>query len=295
MSAFLSELGRRLAEKWLTALVLPGLLFTGAVLLAATLRHTHALDVDFLLSRAASYNRDVRGTGSTAVLLAVSGALLAAAGAGLLAQAVAVPVRVVWLGRWPSPLGPLSSALVRRRADRWQRLQARYAEEVERPRPDRAVIDALAARRNRIAPAPPCRPTWIGDRIAATDRRVHLEYGLDLTSAWPRLWLTVPEEVRAELRAARSALDSATTTAAWGVLYVLLGLLWWPAAVAGAGTLTAAWRRGRSGAGELAELAESTVDLHGAALGAALGLGTADAPLTRELGRRITARLRKGA
>ncbi|MFI7502605.1 hypothetical protein ACIBVL_29845 [Streptomyces sp. NPDC049687] len=295
MSAFLGELGRRLAEKWLTALVLPGLLFTGVAVVGGTLGHAHALDPDHLLSRAAAHSRDVRDTGGTAVLLAVLGALLAAAGAGLLAQALAVPVRALWLGRWPRPLHPLRRALVHRRAARWQRLQELYAEQVERPDPDRVLIDELAARRNRIAPAPPTRPTWIGDRIAATDRRVHTEYGLDLTSAWPRLWLTVPEEVRVELRAGRSALDAAVTTAGWGLLYLLLGLVWWPAAPVGAGTLVAAWRRGRTGTHELAELAESTVDLHGARLGAALGLCPQDAPLTRELGRRITALLRKGS
>ncbi|MGW4817488.1 hypothetical protein ACWEP4_00580 [Streptomyces sp. NPDC004227] len=36
---------------------------------------------------------------------------------------------------------------------------------------------------------------------------------LDLTSAWPRLWLTVPDAVRSELRTARPGFDAATVTA----------------------------------------------------------------------------------
>ena len=51
----------------------------------------------------------------------------------------------------------------------------------------------------------------------------------------------------------------------------------------------------RASATELSDLAEATVDLHGAQLGVALGLCAADCRLDPALGRRITARLRKGA
>jgi hypothetical protein len=130
---------------------------------------------------------------------------------------------------------------------------------------------------------------------AAADRRVFTEYRLDLAAAWPRLWLILPDAVRTELRTTRTAFDSAAVLAGWGVLYVALGAQWWPSAVIGVATSVAAWRRGRASAAELADLAEATVDLHGVQLGVTLGLCSADSRLDAELGRRITAQLRKGA
>ena len=62
--------------------------------------------------------------------------------------------------------------------------------------------DLLAAERNRIAIAKPTRPTSMGDRIAAADERVHNQYGVDLQSWWPRLWLILDDATRVELRAA---------------------------------------------------------------------------------------------
>ena len=91
VSAFLGELSKRLAEKWLTVLVLPGLLFEGAVALAVVLGQGHALDVPFLLAEIGRRSRDVQSAGTTAVLTAALGLLLGAAGAGILAAAIAVP------------------------------------------------------------------------------------------------------------------------------------------------------------------------------------------------------------
>ncbi|MCD2469045.1 hypothetical protein MBT42_36540 [Streptomyces sp. MBT42] len=58
----------------------------------------------------------------------------------------------------------------------------------------------------------------MGDRLIASDARVHRTYRIDLVSAWPRLWLLLPDTAHAEVQAARSALTASTRRAAWGLL-----------------------------------------------------------------------------
>ncbi|MFC7758677.1 hypothetical protein ACFQY4_12290 [Catellatospora bangladeshensis] len=156
------------------------------------------------------------------------------------------------------------------------------------------TAERLGRRRNAIALAEPQRPTWLGDQLAAVATRVHAEYGVDLGAAWPRLWLLLAADARHEVRTARAELDSSAVLAGWGLLYLALGILWWPAALAGIVALLVAWAGARRTAARLAELVESTVDLHLADLARALGEAT-DRAVTPETGRRITARLRKGA
>ena len=59
--------------------------------------------------------------------------------------------------------------------------------------------------------------------------RVSKMYGLDLASAWPRLWLIVPATVRAELGAAYAEFSGAARLTAWAILYLVLSIWWWPA------------------------------------------------------------------
>ncbi|MGW8597939.1 hypothetical protein ACWGLB_03270 [Streptomyces sp. NPDC055893] len=58
----------------------------------------------------------------------------------------------------------------------------------------------------------------MGDRLIASDARVHRTYRIDLVSSWPRLWLLLPDTAHAEVQAARSALTASTRRAAWGLL-----------------------------------------------------------------------------
>ncbi|MEU4222556.1 hypothetical protein AB0F10_45365, partial [Actinoplanes sp. NPDC026623] len=150
------------------------------------------------------------------------------------------------------------------------------------------VASALAARRDRIALAPPGRPFWMGDRIAAAGTRVHDKYRLDLATAWPRLWLVLPDPVRTEFGLSRAALTRDSCLAGWALAYAVLGFWWWPALVIGCGCGVLAWVRARSSVGLLAELVESAVDVHGRALAESLGLPCAGV-LTRETGAEITA------
>nr|MDT0660916.1 hypothetical protein [Micromonospora sp. DSM 115978] len=295
MAVLLQELGKRLAERWLTLLTMPGLLLVAVAVAGIGLGHRGWADLRGLFDRA---DRLVATTDPVMIGLLVAVGLVAATGAGLAATACGVALQRIWVGDWPGWSGWLERGLATGRHRRWRLAQDALDAELDRGRrdgsQDQRKLDDLAVRCNRIALAEPTRPTWIGDRVAAVELRVAAEYGLDLVAAWPRLWLLLPGEVRAELQEAAAGFNRSTVLGGWASLYLLIGGVWWPAALVGLLTAVVAWHRGRVTIGILADLAEATVDLHLTSLAERLGLPT-DGGLTEQTGRRITARLRKGA
>ncbi|HUN36405.1 MAG TPA: hypothetical protein VMU95_30785, partial [Trebonia sp.] len=157
---------------------------------------------------------------------------------------------------------------------------------------DPAAVRRAIARADRICLVEPACPTWTGDRLRACHVRVEAAYGLDLAASWPRLWLIVPDTDRAELGAARDAFGAAARLTAWAILYLVLGIWWWPAILVAIVTGIAGASRGRLATGNLADLIESVVDLHSAKLAAQLG-EHASGPVTLAEGRRLTTRMRK--
>ncbi|MFC7643160.1 hypothetical protein ACFQX6_21680 [Streptosporangium lutulentum] len=157
------------------------------------------------------------------------------------------------------------------------------------PVPD--VAAAIAAR-DAIGLVPPRRPTWIGDRLRAADQRVHTAYDLDLTGAWPRLWLLVPDAARTELIVARDAYVAAARLVGWALLYLLVAWWWWPALPVALALAVTGWIRARDTVVVLADLIEAIVDLYGRDLATQLGV-PASGPLSRETGLAISTTLRK--
>ncbi|MGW0935681.1 hypothetical protein [Streptomyces sp. NPDC002666] len=332
MTAFLATLGGKLADTWLSLLVLPGLLYLAVAGAGSVLGHRNPFGHGLLTERVDT----MAGTPAThspgTVVLVAALVLVASAGISRLAGALGGGVERLWLGDWPRPLRPAARALTRRRARRWSAADARYRQALTAralraaaETGDALALDAsddpatpddpadgpatpddpadgspapttaeLGEARNLIALARPARPTWMGDRLLAADARVHRAYAIDLTSAWPRLWLLLPDTAHGEIQAARTALTGAARRAAWGLLYVLPALWWWPAALVVAVTWTGAWRHGRLAVHEFAELVEATVDLHGRDLATALGI-PCEERLTAAEGLEITRTLRKGA
>ncbi|MEV4746357.1 hypothetical protein ACFQVD_42070 [Streptosporangium amethystogenes subsp. fukuiense] len=301
MTVFLAELGKKLAERWLTLLVLPGLVYLTCAVVAATLRHGRALDVAALRDTANRIAAQPASASPGAVLLAAAGILAAAAAAALTAAALGQAVERVWTtpGR-----NPLARRLTERRRKRWDEADARVRREItaavragagSAPQvsgaPAHEVGDAIGAR-NAIGLTRPQRPTWIGDRLYAADQRVHAAYDLDLDSAWPRLWLIMPEQTRAELTVARDNHTAAARLAGWAILYLPLGWWWWPAIPVTVAIALTARVRARQAAAVLADLVEATVDLYGRDLAVQLGISH-DGPLTRQTGLAITGTLRK--
>ena len=128
MSGFLNELGKKIAERWLTLLVLPGLFYLTCLAIALTLRHPHALEPGPL--RDAVNRLAVQpAAGSPGVLLLTATAILAAAAAaGFAAGGLGRLTERAWNAeghRWPARL------LTRRRQQRWKdadaEVQARIA------------------------------------------------------------------------------------------------------------------------------------------------------------------------
>lgn len=290
MTGFLAELGKRLAERWMSLLVLPGLLYVGSFAVAATAAGWRWTLPPGWRPPTALAGAGVPSSAVSGVLIigALVALLLASAGVGLIAQALAGGVERFGAGRWPAWLGVPARLLTGWRLRRWHLAQDRV---VDAGGPER---DELIAARNRIGLQPPRRPTWVGDRLAAADARIWQEYQLDLGSCWPRLWLVVPDSSRQAVQEAREQFGAAMLVGAWALLYAVLGVLWWPSALAAIVIGLVGWRRARTGAAVLADLVEATVDVHAVDLATALGVSTTDNRVTPAQGRQITHRLRKG-
>jgi hypothetical protein len=295
MTKFVEALAGKIADRWMTMLVVPGVVYLIAAFVAARLGHRHWSD---LASLRAEVTDPAWRTPGTVILLLVL-ILAGASAVGVLVQGAGTLFVRLWL--MPA-VGP-ARRLAARRARAWRRVDEAFrsalvsAGRAQLTASDdasdlRRAASALAARRDRIALAPPGRPFWMGDRIAAADARVHDRYRLDLATAWPRLWLVLPDPVRTEFGLSRSALTRDSCLAGWASAYAILGLWWWPALVVGCACGAIAWVRARSSVDLLADLVESAVDVHGRALAQSLGLPCAGA-LTREVGAEITAITRK--
>jgi hypothetical protein len=296
MNNFFQELARKLAERWVALLLLPGLLLAAAAWASVHLGHSLAVPQ---LTRAAADLGKVfsRQPGGVQALL-VAALLLVSTGAGLAVQALAPAMRLIWLGQWPV----LQRQGTLRRRARWhdqvaerRRLTRDHPVGSRTPEQQRLIDDA-AGRANHIALAEPGRPTWMGDRISAVEQVALNRYGLDLTFAWPRLWLVLPDHARAELTTAHAAFTAAVITGTWAWPYLLLGLVCWPAALAGVVTGAAGWARARKAVADMTALSEATLDLHVRALAIALGVGdpAATGPISSTEGEAINALIRKG-
>jgi len=296
VGGFLAALGDKLAEKWLSLLVLPGLLFLAVAAGGQVLGQHHPFDGGRLSRRVDMLAAEPAAHATGTVVLVAAAVLAASAGAGLLAAALGGAVERLWLGDWPAWAAPVARALGVRRQRRWEAAQERYREAVTARVRGTGSSDTahLNEARNRIALARPQRPTWMGDRLLAADSRVHRAYDLDLAFAWPRLWLVLPDAARADLQAARAAVATTARRGGWALLYLGVSGWWWPAAVIGPVTFLAAWYQGRAAVSAHAELVESAVDLYGRDLAAALGVPCTDG-FTREVGLAVTRAVRKGA
>jgi hypothetical protein len=303
MGGLLTELGKKLAERWLTLLVLPGALYLAVLVTAVTLGHANPFDTGPLVTRVEGWTAP---PGRAAVLLVVL--LLASAAAGVAAQALGALVERLWLASswtsWPPPLRQLGAWLTRRRRARWSAVAKDYRE----AREDAAAALALArlanepseqsglepARRRlrRAGTEEPERPTWMGDRLQAVATRLDRELELDLATVWPYLWLSAPETTRTEITATRETLSRATTLAGWGLLYLATGVVWWPGFLIAVAVFGTGWRRARTAVDTYAMLVETTVRLRTAALATDLGLDHTG-PLTPETGRAVTDLLRR--
>ncbi|WP_367132183.1 MULTISPECIES: hypothetical protein [Streptomyces] len=297
MGGLLATLSGKLAERWLSLLVLPGALFVSAVAAARMLGHGHALNLALLVRQVKHWTAAVKLAGLPGLAVAMMALLLASAAAGLAAQALGSGCQYIALASrwdsWPPPWRQLARRCVDRRRRRWERERAAYAREwnaaarrtalAARSDPHAGTADQVPLRRDALLDAAyqritcisefePQRPTWTGDRIHAVTVRLDETYRLDLGIVWPSLWLTLPEVERTEINAAREALTRATTLAGWSLLYLSLTVIWWPGLVIACVAVATAWRRTRDAADTYAQLIQASTQLHAPALACQLGI-----------------------
>lgn len=299
MSGFLAELAKNLADRWLAALVLPGVLWITALVVADRLGQRHPFDIEglhgWLQAQAANPGNHALAT----VLLAATGLLAAAAAAGMAASALGSLLRRAYAGAGERrPLMWLAIA----RQHRWDRATAQLKKAIavaanpaaHATTADRAMADVRRAesRRKAIGDSRPARLTPIGDLFHLVAVRAKTAYGLDLDLAWPRLWAVLPDALRTDLAASSDAYGSAARLTAWGLLYALLAVFCWPAVLIGAVIVTYGWVQARAAAQVLAELIETAMDLHLSDLAERLGIPV-DKPLTSSTGEAVTRLLRK--
>jgi hypothetical protein len=254
VNVLFGEVGRKLAERWVSLLALPGLLFLGAGTAASVLGHRHALDIGFLSRRITTWSasRSLQSIGGATLVLAT--ALLGSVAIGLACTALGTVVERLWTS--PARHPPVSWLAERRRR------RSCAAKEAADGATSKADLAGAIEAADRICLIEAERPTWIGDRLRVSHVRVRRTYGLDLNALWPRMWLIVPAETRGELEAARGALAAAARLNAWALLYLLLGAWWWPAVLVAVVLWIAAVVKGRFAAANLADLVEAAVDLY---------------------------------
>jgi hypothetical protein len=285
MTGFLAEVGQKLADRWAALIAVPGLLYLTVVTAAVVLGQGHALSYPDLSRHVAAWAASPALKNAGGALLIIVAVLAGSVAAGLVAVAGGRLVEALWT--LPGDRAP-ARWLAGWRRDRSARLKA-IADTSDNP----AAARRAMTRADRICLVEPACPTWIGDRLHACRVRIEVAYGLDLAVTWPRLWLIVPDAVRTELGTARDAFSAAARLTTWAVLYLVLAIWWWPAILIACITGITAVSKGRLAVGTLADLIESTVDLHCAGLAAQLG-EQANGPVIPAVGQRLTTRMRKG-
>ncbi|MCO5999814.1 hypothetical protein [Actinoallomurus rhizosphaericola] len=302
MGGLLSELGKKLAERWLSLLVLPGVLYLAVAAAARTLGWRHALDIGLLTRQITAHAKTPAATSTGGQVMLLATIVIAAAAAGVAAQAAgAFLERLILAARWltwPAPAPALIGWWVRHRRQRWDEADRIHHAQYQlalapdpADRPDPAIRHTAAGIRARIAVERPERPTWSGDRIQAAALRLDRDHHLDLATCWPYLELTLPDTVRTQITDARTALSRATTLAGWAMLYAPLTWWWWPAIPLTTIIAASARHRIRTCADTYARLIETATRLHTPALATQLGIDHTG-PLTPELGAALTRHLR---
>ncbi|WP_328663241.1 hypothetical protein [Streptomyces sp. NBC_00328] len=258
----LVELQKRIPDGWLLRRLLPATLFVVvAVVGGGQLGWARWSDLNLACQRIASGLRPDQGLTSSSVAVLV---LLASAAA---AAAFAVPfaasaVAALTCGAWPWWLSPLAQQLTHRHHHRWSQRE-RIAVEAVRARANGHETRAarLDARRARISPDQPTSPTWSSNRLRTAEQRIKQTAGTNIAESWTTLVLTAPDPAREALIATRDAFDRACEAVVWGLAFTIVGLWWWPSALAGVLVCFASWRALRRSVETLCRITEAVAAL----------------------------------
>ncbi|MET9586881.1 hypothetical protein ABZY10_28035 [Streptomyces sp. NPDC006539] len=275
MDGILSDLGKRIADRWFAFLILPGVPFAATVIVAWAMTPSgaaHALDLDILVRRL-----DTLGATAQTIKGIVSGCLLIAGVAvvAVLVRELSLIVNRLWLGR-----AAILCRLMRPGIRRRRRLALDTARRGGYALPERYL---------------PHRATWIGDRFALVDERVAAQYGVSLARVWPRLWQLRDDRTPKVVSAAWDEYAAATVRVAWALPYLVISLFWWPAAPLGLALVLLGWSQGRRGADDFCVSCEAAIDVQLRRLAHIVGVPLPHKRVTTAEGRQIDGILAKGA
>jgi hypothetical protein len=266
----ITALGQKITERWLAAIVLPGLLYTALAGWAWIAGWPHALDVVYVTGQLNDLWRRLDTTAPTGPILALTGVLSLAVLAGLTATAVAQHlVHRLWIIRGPR---------------RWITHRRQVTERSwtgRTPRPPSRYLPECA--------------TVIGERFRLVGERVHAQYGLSTLDVWPRLWLLAGPDTRTLITTAHHRYLSDTALTAWALLVLPWTWHWWPAAPIAAAGILIGYTRARTSSATLATLIEATIDTHQHPLAANLGITLTEGRITPAEGNQINNILTKRA
>jgi hypothetical protein len=229
LGSFLEDLGGKLTERWAANLVTPAFLFWLGGAAAWVYRHGW----DPRLRRVV----DPSQVGSFSL---IAGGLVVLLVSATLAQRCAPAVIRFLEGYWPRSLSSLRSALVHLHEGKQALQEERFqvlAAQVEggrispRLREEYVRLDSLL---RRIPDVPGERmPTRLGNILRSAENTSSDKYGLDSIKCWPRLWLLLPEGVKADISESRSGLNAGAVAWLWSVLFIVWTVWAWWALVAG--------------------------------------------------------------
>ncbi|WP_017581084.1 hypothetical protein [Nocardiopsis valliformis] len=319
MDDLVTDLGKHVAERWLALLTLSGVLYLAVAAVAFGLDHSAPWDFEGLADRASHAAEGAFLTSLGGQVLVGVAVLLTGVAVGLTARTLGGAVERLWLAEswesWPGPFHGLAEWRVRERQAEWSERYTELAEAQERavtaalhkrlhgatgtreaetgvgatgpkqPSPTQAYL-----RLSRISEEWPHRPTWCGDRIGSVTERLRREHSLELPRLWPHLWLVLPETVQKKVATARENLTHATVLSAWAVLYLLLGLVWWPATLVSVAVGAVGWWRTRTATRTYAVLLEACVRIHLGDLTRRLGIPF-DGQISSAVGEGVSQRL----
>jgi len=262
---FWEGLGANLADQWIVTTLSPAFAFWLGGFLAWITRYGLASlePLETQLTKLPLIAQGVLLIGGLLVILASS----------TLVQQLNLPITRLLEGYWPRWLGWLQQWKLDRKdnqlrpaEERWQQLEGekRVRKLTSEENEELVRLDSKL----RLAPADPSyrMPTKLGNILRAAEIRPLVNFGLETTICWPRLWLLLPEDVKKELTEVRTSLDTHVRILLWGVLF-LVWTIWTPwALVIGLAIVIWAYFWALKAAEVYGDLLNSAFDLHRFAL-----------------------------
>jgi hypothetical protein len=220
---FLESLGDTLAKEWVAKVFTPAFVFWFGGALAWGWRFGWN-DFDAILTQK---------TNALPIVQVVMGLLVVAVSA-IVVQRLELNVLRFLEGYWFSWLRPLRRWLIDRQATQTnkaeQRFQTLAGKGMSNLSADELDEYARLDWRLKQTPVKPDRlmPTQLGNILRAAELRSLEKYGLESIICFPRLWLLLSNDVKAELTEARSRLNAMVRIWVWSVLFLGWGIwAWW--------------------------------------------------------------------